>query len=391
MHQPAILSFKPKGHATTDAIRADPLTLRAARHIERRFLLLLLPAFALACVVANLVSFELGTSTWFEHYVLPPSGAIFLGLWCWLRRLRPSRIGPVRTLTLIIGPGIVLLRVMQMLIATAVWGHEAGNYAPLVPWIVLACGLFVFYLPSPWSWVASTSYCGVVLLAAALFLAFNGQPLPTYIYDDMLPNYFIALPSTLLMMAAFSRMRSEYGRARARAEDLEDLALRDQLTGLHNRRAFNTSLRRVQARQLRSRRPASVVVVDLDHFKRVNDDLGHQVGDSVLVGVAEVMRHTLRGSDEIFRFGGEEFVLLLEETPLDVAREVAERVRRAIESAQLLGDRPVTASFGVTELTPLELFDTFYPRADRALYKAKQRGRNQVCTESPFAEVSLVA
>jgi diguanylate cyclase (GGDEF)-like protein len=156
----------------------------------------------------------------------------------------------------------------------------------------------------------------------------------------------------------------------------------DGLTGLYNRRHFDEQLARIVSDSLAHGSPASLVVADVDHFKRVNDTYGHEAGDAVLKAVARVFLDCLRAEDVCARYGGEEIAILLPETSVARARDVAERVRKAIAAKPVKhGERTitVTASFGVAgypESTALR--DALFPAADRALYEAKNRGRNQV-------------
>ncbi len=158
----------------------------------------------------------------------------------------------------------------------------------------------------------------------------------------------------------------------------------DGLTGLYNRRHFDEQLARIVSDSLAHGSPASLIVADVDHFKRVNDTYGHEAGDAVLKAVARVFLDCLRAEDVCARYGGEEIAILLPETSVARAQEVAERVRKAIAAKPVQrGDRTikVTASFGVAgypESTALR--DALFPAADKALYEAKDGGRNQVRT-----------
>ena len=187
--------------------------------------------------------------------------------------------------------------------------------------------------------------------------------------------------------------RKAWHDAQARAmEDQLDLALRDPLTGLHNRRFLTGALRRV-AQQLQRGALAgcTLLLVDLDHFKAVNERYGHNCGDDVLIEVAQRMRASLREGDIIARYGGEEFVILLPDTPLDEARAIARRLCRAIDQApycaggQDIAQR-ITASVGIAVqpgpvLTGPEGFGRrMIDQADKALQSAKKGGRNRVVT-----------
>ena len=170
-------------------------------------------------------------------------------------------------------------------------------------------------------------------------------------------------------------------------EEVEDevvhLAHFDVLTGLPNRRNFEVTLRQEIARSTRYGGPLSVAMGDIDLFKIINDTFGHQAGDAVLKSLAELMRNSLRQSDYIARWGGEEFTLLLHETTLDVAEMLLNRLRMTIAN-QVIAEigRPVTLSFGVTAFTKSDSKsdtpDDLVKRVDEALYLSKQNGRNKV-------------
>ena len=128
----------------------------------------------------------------------------------------------------------------------------------------------------------------------------------------------------------------------------------------------------------------ALVLVDVDHFKQINDTHGHAVGDEVLTGIAERLREACRDHDVVARWGGEEFLLLLTRTDLDGGRRAAERIRQSIATQPLSASRPalrVTVSVGVTESLAAEPLGEGIARADRALYRSKQAGRDQVTTE----------
>jgi diguanylate cyclase (GGDEF)-like protein len=159
-------------------------------------------------------------------------------------------------------------------------------------------------------------------------------------------------------------------------------AATDALTGLPNRRALHDTLRRCVAQVGRSLAPLSAIALDLDHFKQINDRFGHDRGDDVLAAVGRLLADSLRESDFAARAGGEEFCILLPDTDLDGAVNVAEKVRETISRLEVPGvDGQISGSFGVASY-PLHAMDssTLLRKADRALYVAKQRGRD--CVEA---------
>jgi diguanylate cyclase (GGDEF)-like protein len=195
----------------------------------------------------------------------------------------------------------------------------------------------------------------------------------------------IVLPWFAVMGGYVNRMRlklADTNRELSSAlERIEQLAIRDELTGGYNRRYMMDVLARERSRAERLREPFSICLLDIDHFKSVNDTLGHGAGDAVLHELPSVARQGLRGVDVFGRFGGEEFLLVLPGTDLEGARLVAERVRAAVEAAQFPGlpsGRRVTVTLGVAERAAGEDVKTLLKRADRALYAGKGAGRNRV-------------
>jgi diguanylate cyclase (GGDEF)-like protein len=168
--------------------------------------------------------------------------------------------------------------------------------------------------------------------------------------------------------------------------ELAELATTDALTGVHNRRHFMSRATEELKRCRRHRHQFGVLLFDADHFKRINDTLGHAQGDKVLVAIAASLRKALRETDLVARFGGEEFVVGLPETPLEHTMMVAERLRAGIEALEIDGmDRPVTVSVGVCAY-PASTSDSvseMIALADEALYRAKANGRNRVEVVGP--------
>ena len=166
---------------------------------------------------------------------------------------------------------------------------------------------------------------------------------------------------------------------------LNALANRDALTGCLNRRAITERLQSYVMRYKRYETPFSCVMFDIDHFKNVNDQYGHEAGDFALVSVTAKAMKNLRSLDELGRHGGEEFILLMPDSRIDAAQEVAERMRLSLEKSPFLFNGtsiPVTASFGVAELRPDESGESLMRRVDMAMYAAKQGGRNRVVLAS---------
>jgi len=164
---------------------------------------------------------------------------------------------------------------------------------------------------------------------------------------------------------------------------MAEMATRDQLTGLYNRRYFMENLEREVARAKRYATALTLCMIDLDHFKNVNDSYGHSAGDSVLSGIGRLLNESARESDFMCRYGGEEFILILPSTDLEGARNVCERLRKRVEEARFEYDTMkirITISIGMTEYSPSDdrPLSDLISVADNALYQAKREGRNRV-------------
>ncbi len=161
-------------------------------------------------------------------------------------------------------------------------------------------------------------------------------------------------------------------------EKIREIAIKDGLTGLHNRSYLDMVINDEIEKAERYELPISLFILDIDHFKRINDKWGHPVGDTVLQLLAEIITENSRASDYKFRIGGEEFMVILPHTGIEGAREAAEKMRQEIENAfhPLVGK--FTASFGVADRKKGQTYHQLYQKADAALYKAKESGRNRV-------------
>lgn len=206
----------------------------------------------------------------------------------------------------------------------------------------------------------------------------HGQIIYTMLLVDLLGIFLLALCYPL-----FDFLRTEE-RLSVANQRLTQLSEYDSLTGIYNRRVFLERLREAVERHRESYAPLSLILFDMDHFKQVNDTYGHAVGDQVLCHAVNSAQTALREGDVLARFGGEEFTLLLPETPLSAAVRIAERIRKVLEEsptrAHAVPPPRVTASFGVTAAVgPSESVEDLLYAADDAVYAAKREGRNRVC------------
>lgn len=177
---------------------------------------------------------------------------------------------------------------------------------------------------------------------------------------------------------------SEVARLRSELDGARREALVDGLTGLGNRKMFDCVLRKAAMAAMESGEPLSLLLVDVDHFKKFNDEFGHCIGDQVLRVVALILAENIKGQDTAARYGGEEFTIVLPRTTGADARKLAENIRQRICEKRLVIRKTgkdlgqVSVSIGVAEFTFVEPLSQFIERADRALYIAKQAGRNRV-------------
>ena len=189
---------------------------------------------------------------------------------------------------------------------------------------------------------------------------------------------FVFVVALVILLARRNRaLESEIVEYERAHDDLVKMAQTDELTGLSNRRSFYRSFEREERRARRAEVPLGVVLFDVDFFKGINDTYGHEQGDAALRELADLVQSELRLSDQLFRWGGEEFLVLATDTDFDGTVTLAERLRSAIERHQFAAGQ-ITCSFGVAVLEPSESCTALLRRVDDALYFAKRCGRNRV-------------
>ncbi len=214
-----------------------------------------------------------------------------------------------------------------------------------------------------------------------------------YLHDSLLLGLadagllalLVAPPIYWLVLIPVRREYAKRREAEGMAADMGRLAVTDALTRLMNRRGIVVGLLDAMAQSERYGTPLSVAMIDIDHFKDVNDTYGHKAGDQVLTALAAVFVDTLRMPDKVGRYGGEEFLVLLPHTPLAQARKLAERLRVAVHRHAVdLGRRKVkvSVSLGVAQFATGEDMEHLLVRVDRALYEAKAAGRDRVVADA---------
>jgi diguanylate cyclase (GGDEF)-like protein len=213
--------------------------------------------------------------------------------------------------------------------------------------------------------------------------------------NALLLALFMAPPIYWLALRPLKREHEKRREVEQLAADLSQLAVTDSLTHIMNRRGITNHLLDLMAHAERYGHPLSVAMADIDHFKRVNDTYGHEVGDSALALTASVLSETLRMPDKVGRYGGEEFLVILPHTSLAQAQKICERMREAVERWSFDNGRneelKLTISFGVTQFRKSEDLEQLLSRADKALYEAKAAGRNRVVTKKASARSASAA
>ena len=177
---------------------------------------------------------------------------------------------------------------------------------------------------------------------------------------------------------ALNGLAAMQGKLKIMLSELDQLARTDELTGAWNRRRFEETVATEMNRLRRYGQRLSLMILDVDHFKKINDLYGHSIGDQVLIDLSNTIRSSLRGSDSLTRWGGEEFVILCPNTTAETVSKLAERLRKEIASVKFREVGNITLSFGVAECGAEETWEQWLHRADEALYLAKSGGRDQV-------------
>jgi diguanylate cyclase (GGDEF)-like protein/PAS domain S-box-containing protein len=152
----------------------------------------------------------------------------------------------------------------------------------------------------------------------------------------------------------------------------------DSLTKLYNRKQFDNKFKNLFEEAIYNSTSLCFIIADADHFKYVNDNYGHKKGDEVLIEISKILSDNTRDDDLCARWGGEEFAIVLIESNIDIAKKIANRMRKSISSNIFIGDKPQTCSFGISTLSKTDTIESLFNRADKALYKAKNNGRNRV-------------
>ncbi len=253
-------------------------------------------------------------------------------------------------------PGVLLLLTIALVFVSLLYGRNHNFY-----WLYPLLVALPVLLRTRWSAVLG-ALCA--LLVTPLAFMRHEPETALVICLSMLHTWLV---SAWLVYALSAQSRR-----------LSDLAITDPLTGAYNRRFFDFQARQALSLWQRYQRPSSLLIIDVDYFKRINDRFGHGVGDEVLKKLVDLIKRRVRSADTVCRFGGEEFVVLLHETAAPDAMRLGQDLRAAVEQADLLPEGNMTISAGVCDVVAASDLDEWLKLADGALYLAKNSGRNRV-------------
>jgi diguanylate cyclase len=363
--------------ATTSLVGQVDVDMPADAEPHGKGILAMLWVGAVLVLLVWAVEWQAGLINPWDRWLLPILAGTFASLALWLMLQAKHRLwihlGGVLALNLYIVVSV------HLLLATGGDSPNEYQFLTTLYWLPLAYGLAFVFLPVRWAVGVALSSFGLAFGPIAIAAALGGAP-------TRWPETFATLVTVLagaqvayiVLLRSVATMRADHLRTRERMRVVEALAGTDMLTGLPNRRALTERLESALAAAQRSSQPVVVALLDIDHFKRINDLHGHAAGDRVLVSLARVLATQLRGSDFVGRWGGEEFLLVAPATPMHAGLEIAERLRVAIAAWEFDHGQPVTLSIGVSQFLQGDDSHGLLQRADKALYRAKAAGRNRV-------------
>ncbi|HUX42934.1 MAG TPA: diguanylate cyclase [Rectinemataceae bacterium] len=290
-------------------------------------------------------------------------------------------------------------------IALGGWIFKASLWIELPSAIVsiLLCGEYIFAIATSEIVLTMRVRASISLVPLMFILGNLSRLLPLITQGTMEPaqaSVSALIANTVLAIIFYmgwegailvldgARMQNELA---VKNRELETLATTDKLTGLRNRLSLDHIFHTETIRAARYGESLSLIMLDIDHFKRVNDTYGHAIGDKVLVHVANIVRLQLREPDFAFRWGGEEFLIIAPHTDLAGATVVAEKLRAAVEASRVEAVGQVTISCGVAFGSASEPIESWFRRVDQALYRAKNEGRNRVCSWTPAMAAASAA
>lgn len=266
---------------------------------------------------------------------------------------------------------IIIFFTILPIVIDVYWREESQGLTSIVWTLYLVPNILVMIMYPKWKIIVGTAFFYSVLKYTAYFSDFDAT--------SKVETVALILESLVngAILVTVSYLRIENNKL---LREVQKLSIIDPLTGIYNRRYFDLYMKKVIPLSKRTNNPLSLIMIDIDHFKKVNDNYGHLCGDEALKHISDIIKSNVRNSDAYIRLGGEEFVIILPRTLLDEAQILAERIREAVEQSDFIYHSehiPISISLGVSQYEG-EQVEAFIETADKALYSAKNNGRNQV-------------
>jgi diguanylate cyclase (GGDEF)-like protein len=308
-----------------------------------------------------------------DRFAYPIMIALFSVSWV-LLFVRPSLLEKVERLSFASFAGYIVVHAQPF----ALKGIDTYTLASLAQWFPLVYTAAFFFLSTRYAIVGSVLVYLSLLIPYMANLLFHHAAFPSSEQGLLMFNMFCSHPVYIVTLSGIAKLKTHITQASAYAGVLHIAASVDYLTGVANRRATAQQLLRTVERAHQTNMVMSVILLDIDHFKLINDTFGHDVGDTVLVQMSALLQEHLRASDMLGRWGGEEFLIVVNAADTAAVEEMADRLRTMIAQHVFPQVGQLTASFGIAALLPSDTPESLVKRADQALYSAKQAGRNRV-------------
>lgn len=342
----------------------DPLYRRV------QFLWSLLWVMGFTFFVLGSLNYALNEIEWLAFMHWGTSALSFLLIF-WLRRI-PQHSFYVAWVVLFSSAAVLIAYIV------ALQGQDYSLF-----WLALYPPVAFFLVGRRWGHILSV----IVVGGCLIYVARSSAAWSPALFDGRsLLNIVIALAALLAVLRHIEKTRSEaFHFLHEHNARLEYIAITDGLTGLVNRTRLDQALKRGVLRAKSEQLDLAVILLDIDHFKHVNDTYGHQVGDRILIELAQLLRENTRGSDTLGRWGGEEFLLVAESCSRQQAKVLAEKIRHAVAATVFHADIRITISLGVASFQTGDDESSLIRRVDQALYAAKNRGRNCTVTDADLS------
>jgi diguanylate cyclase (GGDEF)-like protein len=355
---------------TVHPLAVQPTTLHTLRLHLLKLLLL-----CGSCAITFLWFVEAGAARLspIDRFSYPFMIAIFL-VCCSMLFLRPSVLEHIERLSFATFAIYIVVHGQPVLLASM----ASYEFASLTQWFPLVYTAAFFFLNTRQAILVSVLVYLSIMLPYGIGLIIGDSALWTSDRGLLMMNIVCAHPVYIVILSGIATLKTHVMQAGVYAGVLREVANIDYLTGVANRRAASHLLQGALERAHAGGAVMSVILLDIDHFKLINDTFGHDVGDKVLIQMPTILQEHLRASDMLGRWGGEEFVIVTNETDTAEATHMAERLRAQVASYEFAQVGQRTASFGVATSISGDTPESLMKRADQALYLAKQGGRNRV-------------